>query len=77
MKFEVDTDTILQKITDKMLSNIADNARGQGLTDEEVNATIVLNRKKVAQDAQNIAVFITGLYVQAPTEAPKEESYPE
>lgn len=78
MKFEVDTDTILEKIKDKMLSNIEANARGQQLSEEEVAATLVLNKKKIAQDAQNLAVFFTALYVEVPTEeAAKEESYPE
>lgn len=73
MKFEVDTDTILEKIKDKMLSNIEANARGQQLSEEEIAATVVLNKKKIAQDAQNLAVFFTALYV----EEPKDESYPE
>lgn len=77
MKFEVDTDTILEKITTKMLSNLAENAKAQGLTEEEVNATVVLNKKKITQDAQNIAVFVTGLYVTPPAEPVSEESYPE
>lgn len=78
MKFEVDTDTILEKVTNQMLSNIANNARGQGLSEEEVEATVVLNKKKIAKDAQNLAVFFTGLYVEKPAdEAPADESYPE
>lgn len=72
MKFEVDTDTVLEIVTNKMLANVETNARAQGLSDEEVAATIVLNKKKIAQEAQNLAVFFTGLYVQAPTESPTE-----
>ena len=74
MKFEVDTDTVLQMITDKMLSNVAVNAKAQGLEEDEVAATVTLNKKKIAKEAQNLAVFFTGLYVQAPVE---DESYPE
>ena len=69
MKFEVDTDTVLEIVTNKMLANVETNAKAQGLSDEEVAATLVLNKKKVAQDAQNIVVFFTGLFVQAPTES--------
>ena len=72
MKFEVDTDTVLQIVTDKMIANIEANAKAQGLSDEEVAATVVLNKKKIAQDAQNLAVFFTGLYVQAPAESSTE-----
>ena len=77
MKFEVDTDTVLEIVTNKMLANVETNAKAQGLSDEEVAATLVLNKKKVAQDAQNIVVFFTGLFVQAPTEESTNESYPE
>jgi hypothetical protein len=66
MKFEVDTDTILETILAKITKNVEDNSRAQGLNDEEVAATLVLNKKKLATDAQNLAVFFTGLYVQAP-----------
>ena len=73
MKFEVDTDTILETVTNKMLANLANNVAAQeNLTEEEKQATIVLNSKKVKQDAQNLAVFFTGLYVQAPEESPTE-----
>lgn len=75
MKFEVDTDTILQLVTDKMLSNLASNIAAQeNLTEEEKQATIILNTKKVKQDAQNLAVFFTGLYVQAPVEETLDET---
>lgn len=72
MKFEVDTDTILEKVTTKMLSNVENGARAQGLSEEEVQATLILNKKKITQDAQNLAVFFTGLYVQAPEEPAAE-----
>ena len=73
MKFEVDTDTVLEKVTNQMLLNVENNAKAQGLSEEEVAATVVLNKKKIAKDAQGITVFFTSLYV----ETPKEESYPE
>ena len=77
MKFEVDTDTVLADILAKLTENVANNSKGQGLSEEEVAATLVLNKKKLAQDAQNLAVFFTGIYVQAPVEETKQESYPE
>lgn len=68
MKFEVDTDTVLQIVQDRMLENLATNAKAQGLSDEEVDATVVLNKKKIEKDAQNLAVFFTSLYVTENTE---------
>jgi ribosome-binding factor A len=68
MKFEVDTDTVLQIVQDRMLENLAANAKAQGLSDEEVDATVVLNKKKIEKDAQNLAVFFTSLYVTENTE---------
>lgn len=73
MKFEVDTDTILQIVADKMVSNLVDNAKAQGLDEEEVQATIILNRKKITKDAQNLAAFFVGLYVTSPAENPAAE----
>ena len=39
MKFEVDTDTILETILDKITKNVEDNAKAQGLDADEVAAT--------------------------------------
>ena len=72
MKFEVDTDTVLEIVRNKMTENVENGARAQGLSEEEVLATMVLNKKKIAQDAQQLAVFFTGLYVQAPAEETQE-----
>ena len=68
MKFEVDTDTVLAKVTERMTLNITNNAKAQGLSEEEIAATVVLNKKKIAQDAQQLTVFFTGIYVEAPVE---------
>jgi hypothetical protein len=74
MKFEVDTDTILEKVLEKITKNVENNSRAQGMSEEEIAATLVLNKKKLAVDAQNLAVFFTGLYVQAPAEEPVAET---
>lgn len=66
MKFEVDTDTILETILDKITKNVEDNAKAQGLDADEVAATVTLNKKKLAVDAQNLAVFFTSMYVATP-----------
>lgn len=66
MKFEVDTDTLLEKVTAKMFSNIESNARSQDMSEEEVAATLVLNKKKVANDARQIAIFFESIYIEVP-----------
>lgn len=66
MKFEVDTDTLLEKVTAKMLSNIESSARSQDMSEEEVLATVVLNKKKVANDAKQIATFFESIYIEVP-----------
>ena len=54
MKFEVDTETVLEKVTEQMLENLKNNAIAQGLSDEEEREI----RKKLQQyqpkEAENI-----------------------
>jgi len=74
MKFEVDTDTILEKIKVQMLKNIAENAMAQKLPADEVEATVTLNRRRIEKEAQTLAVFFVGLYVEIPKEEPVVEA---
>ena len=53
----INLDDVLPKILAKMEHNVRTSAAAQGLTEEEVNATWVLNRKKVNDDAEKLAVF--------------------
>lgn len=53
----INENEILEKIIAKMESNVRNSAAAQGLNEEEVNATVVLNRKKIAEDAGKLAVF--------------------
>jgi len=57
MDITINTDTVLEKIEAKMLTNLKNNGSEQGLSEEEINATIVLNKKKISIDAQNLANF--------------------
>ena len=75
MEFTVDTDTLALKLADKMFQNIEANAKGQGLSEEEVQATLVLNKKKIANDANQIAIFVKSAYgiVDQPAENTAEQ----
>lgn len=53
----INLDEILPTILAKMESNVKVAAFSQGLTEEEVHATWILNRKKVQEDAEKLAVF--------------------
>ena len=76
MKFEVDTDTVLEKIVNRVTENLEANVRASGLSEEEVAATIILNKKKLAADAQNLAAFFVSLYVETPTEIAVADELP-
>lgn len=62
MEIKIDSDTMLQDIFNKMMENVANSAKSQGLDEEEVNATLVLNKKKVGQEASNIAGFLASVF---------------
>lgn len=53
----INLDDVLPKILAKMEANVKAGAAAQGLSEEEVNATWVLNRKKVQEDGEKLAVF--------------------
>jgi hypothetical protein len=76
MKFEVDTDTVLEKIVTRVTENLEANVRASGLSEEEVAATIVLNKKKLATDAQNLAAFFVSLYVETPVDIAVADELP-
>ena len=69
MKFEVDTNTLLQIVIDGMISNFETNAKAGGLSEEEIKKEIDANKDKIAEEAQRFAVFFTSLYVETPTES--------
>lgn len=55
---------ILPKIVAKMEGNVRTSALAQGLSEEEAEATLVLNRKKVAEDADKLATFFVEAFAE-------------
>lgn len=53
----INLDDVLPKIIAKMEANVKASAASNGLSEEEVEATWILNRKKVTEDAEKLAVF--------------------
>lgn len=54
----INLEDVLPKVIAQMEKNVRSGAAAQGLTQEEIDATWVLNRKKVIEDAQKLATFI-------------------
>lgn len=53
----INENEILEKIIAKMQANVKTAAAAQGLSEEEVEATWILNRKKVTEDATKLEAF--------------------
>jgi hypothetical protein len=53
----INEEDVLPRIIAKMELNIKNGARAQGLSEEEVDATWILNRKKITTDAEKLATF--------------------
>ena len=53
----INENEILEKIITKMENNVRAQAFASGMSEEEVNATLVLNRKKVKEDAEKLEIF--------------------
>lgn len=75
MEIKIDSETMVQDIFNKMMENVANSAKSQGLDEEEVTATLVLNKKKIEQEASNLAGFLASVF--APELLKTEESAPE
>lgn len=66
----IDKDDVLPKILAKMEINVKNGARAQGLTEEEVDATWILNRKKVTEDATKLATFFNEAFFDEQDQLP-------
>lgn len=53
----INENEVLPKIIAKMELNIKNGAIAQGLSEEEVEATWILNRKKITADAEKLEKF--------------------
>lgn len=51
-------ENLLEKLIAQMTSNVITGLASQELSEEEVNATLVLNKKKIANDANVITELV-------------------
>lgn len=69
-KMSINLDDVLPKILAKMEANVKTSAAAQGLSEEEVEATWILNRKKVTEDAEKLAVFFKEAFAEEADQLP-------
>lgn len=62
MELVVNKDELVEKIISIFRSKIIDASKQQGFDEEETNAHLILNRKKFAEDANNIANLVFAAY---------------
>lgn len=74
MDIVINSDEMLQKIFDKMIENTVNAAKSQGLDEEEVNATIILNKKRIIQEATNVDGFIKAVFAPELLEKSEESN---
>lgn len=72
MEIVVKKDELIAKVIDLATQNLLNQCHQAGLDEEETNAHLVINRKKLAEEAQNIAniVFVAyGVNEEVPAES--------
>lgn len=62
MEIVVKKDELNAKLVELFTNNLRSNAVAQNLDEEEINAHLVLNKKKILQDAANITNLVFGVY---------------
>lgn len=62
MLIQINDEDLIVKIAAKMEANLKAQARTQGLDEEEVQATFILNRKKIAEDAAKLEDFFKSMF---------------
>ena len=68
MEITTTKENLLEKLVAQMTNNVIAGLASQELSEEEVNATLVLNKKKIANDAN----VITELVFKSLSEQPAE-----
>lgn len=58
MEITTTKENLVEKLADQMTKNLVNNLAAKDLTDEEREATIVLNKKKIANDSVVIADLV-------------------
>jgi len=62
MEITITKESLVSKLVDLYTKNLVDSCNDNGLDDEEKNAYLVLHRKRINQDADNIADLIFKAY---------------
>lgn len=62
MEITITKESLVSKLVDLYTKNLIDSCNDNGLDDEEKNAYLVLHRKRINQDAENIADLIFKAY---------------
>lgn len=62
MEITVTKESLASKLIDLYTKNLIDACNSNGLDDEEKNAYLILHRKRITQDANNITDLIFKAY---------------
>lgn len=62
MEITITKESLVSNLVDLYTKNLIDSCNDNGLDDEEKNAYLVLHRKRINQDAENIADLIFKAY---------------
>lgn len=72
MELSINKEELNTKLVELFTNNLLMNASQQNLDQEEISAHLILNKKKIAQDAQNVVNIVFAAYGVVDT--PAEES---
>ena len=68
MEITTTKENLLEKLIAQMTNNVIAGLASQELSEEEVNATLVLNKKKIANDANVITELVFKSLAEQPAE---------
>ena len=76
MEIVVKKEELVQKLIDQFVANVVKSCQDNNLTEEETQAHIIVNKRKIIQDASNIAslVFVAYGVVDAPVDTAEEKA---
>ena len=68
MEITTNRDNLVEKLLAQMTNNVIAGLTGKDLDQEEIDATLVLNKKKIANDANVIADLVFKSFAEQPVE---------
>jgi hypothetical protein len=68
MEITTNKETLVENLINQMTSNVISGLSGKDLDQEEIDATLVLNKKKIANDANVIADLVFKSFAEHPAE---------